>query len=163
MRSLIRYNTKFAASWNGFQIAARKLKTEDASRKNKLIRRQTACLRIRARRTIQWTRGETACFIRTSFLKPWVARSGFARVISAVRRFLVTLKVSQTYAIYFRFDFECSESPYFLRLRIQTFRLLKKRELQLVSRSEMDFYYEYLSPLKAGLVRCRILILFHFS
>jgi len=44
-------------------------------------------------RTIQWTRGETACLIKTSLVKPRVARGGFARVISAVRRFLNKFKL----------------------------------------------------------------------
>jgi len=40
--------------------------------------------------TSHWTRGETACLIKTSFGFPEVVRSGFARVNSGVIRLSLT-------------------------------------------------------------------------
>ena len=41
--------------------------------------------------TNQWTRGETATFIRTSSVKLYVVAGGFARVISAVEHKMLRL------------------------------------------------------------------------
>ncbi|MGI8641376.1 MAG: hypothetical protein ACR2MG_15695 [Pyrinomonadaceae bacterium] len=45
-----------------------KIETEDAPRVFDGVRRQTACLRMMTRPTIQWTRGETALLLKLASL-----------------------------------------------------------------------------------------------
>ena len=56
------------------------------------------------RLTSRWTWGETACFIKTYFVKLRVARSGFAHVSSVVRRFVLTKTNRLRYSRFFETD-----------------------------------------------------------
>jgi len=104
MRNLIRYNPKLAASCERISNCSLfEIESQDAPRFSEVARKQTASLRMMTRLTIQWTRGETACLIKTSSVKLGVARSGFARVISAVRWLSIVLKLDQMFGTYCQF------------------------------------------------------------